>query len=207
MRRRLAIGLCAAACRVLPAARRPWADAMIAELPHADSDRAALAFAGGCLLAALRERSRDIDTRFARGLWSIAVVTALFAILRLACAARGIEVLLGARDGMHDALAARGAGPALIASYEAARPLVIGCFLALGCAQIAAAWFLSRGQFHRFLVAWCVALVVASTAVAIQLSIVWTLDGVPSEFHALLVQAVAVPALFAWLRRQQSRSA
>jgi hypothetical protein len=91
-----------------------------------------------------------------------------------------------------------GAGPALMTRYEAARPIVIGCFIILGCTHLAAAWFLSRTQFHRFLIAWCAALLVAGVAVAIQLSIVWSADGMPSEFHALIIQAVALPALLAW---------
>lgn len=195
---RLAFTLCRAAGHMLPAARKPWADAMTAELVHAEDDRAALAYAGGCLLAALRERLRDFDTRFAAGLWSIAVITGLFAVFQFACAAHGIRALLGARDGMREALLHQGASPALMASYEAARPIVIGCFIILGCTHLAAAWFLSRTQLHRFLITWSAALLVAGVAVTIQLSIVWSLDGMPSEFHALLMQAVALPALLAW---------
>lgn len=205
MMRPLAVALCGAASRVLPASRNHWADAMIVELAHTDCDRAALGFAGGCLLAALHERIRDLDTRFAVGLWSIAVITALFAVLRISCAARGLAAIFGARDGMHEALAGQGASVALMARYDAARPVVAGCFIVLGCAQLAGAWFLSREQLHRSLVAWCVALIVATIAVGIQLSIVWNLDGVPSEFHALLVQAIAVPALLAWFHRRQSQ--
>ncbi len=204
MMRRLAVALCGAASRVLPASRRRWADAMVVELAHTDGDRAALGFAGGCLLAALHERVRDLDTRFAAGLWSIAVITALFAVLRISCAARGLAAIFGARDGMHEALAGQGASLALMTRYDAARPVVVGCFVVLGCAQLAGAWFLSRGQLQRSLVAWCVALIVATITVGIQLSIVWNLDGVPSEFHALLVQA-AVPALLIWFRRRQDR--
>ena len=173
---------------------------------YAEDDRAALAYAGGCLLAAVRERARDVETQFVAGLWLIAAITGLLAVIQFACAARGIRVLLGARDGMHEALLRNGASPALIAGYEGARPIVIGCFVVLGCAHLTAAWFLSRAQFHRFLVAWCVALLVASVAVFIQLSIVWSADGVPSEFHALLLQAVALPALLAWSHGRRNYS-
>lgn len=205
MMRHLAVALCEAAGRLLPATRKRWADAMIVELSHADDDRDALAFGAGCLHAALRERARDLDTRFAAGLWSIAVFTALFAVLRLECAARGIAVLLGARDGMRDLLAVQGASLALLARYDFARPAVTGCFVILGCAHLAGGWFLGQGQVRRFMAAWCVALVVAAFAVAVQLSVFWQLDGVPSEFHALLVQAIAVPALLAWFHRRQSQ--
>ena len=203
---RLALVLCETAGRVLPVGRERWADAMIAELSQADDDRTALVFAGGCLIAAVRERVRDTDSQFVAGLWSIAVVTALFAVLRFACAARGVAVLVGGNDGMHEALLRQGADRALMANYESARPIVIGCFVVLGCAQLVAAWFLSREELRRFLFAWFFAFAVAGIAVVIQLSIVWNPDGVPSEFHALLLQAVAVPALCAWLRHRQGRS-
>lgn len=196
--------LCRLARRLLPAARRPWADAMAAELYQIDDDRAALAFAGGCLLAAVRERIADVDTRFGAGLWSIAIVSALCAVFQLACAARGIAVLLGAPDGMRASLALQGAAPELLARYDVARPLVVACFLALGLVQLATAWFLSRGELRRFAIAWALALAVAGFAVLVQLSIVWQLDGVPSEFHALLVEAAAVPLLLGWYRRRQA---
>ncbi len=206
MMRRLAFALCAVAGHLLPATRKPWADAMSAELPHAESDRAALAYAAGCLIAAIRARAHDFDTRFSAGLWSIAVITSLFAMIQLACAARGIDVLLGARDGMREALLKDGASPALMVSYEAARPIVIGSFTLLGCMHLVAAWFLSRALLHRFFIMWCAAFVVASAAVIIQLSVVWSAVGLPSEFHALLVQAIALPALLAWSRGRHKYS-
>lgn len=205
MKRRLAAAICRAASRLLPDRRQGWADAMLAELAHADDDRDALVFAAGCLFAAMHERVHDIDSRYVAGLWSLAIATALFAVLQLECAARGIATLFGARDGMHDALIQHGASAALLENYTAARPVVIAGFVALGCLQLAGAWFLSRGQLHRFLAASGTALVIATTVVAIQLSIVWTLNGVPSEFHALLMQAVALPALLAWFHRRQNR--
>jgi len=203
MTHRLPLILCNVAARLLPASRRSWADGMIAELSHADDARAALNFASGCLVAALRERARDADTHIMAMLWTIAMVTALYAVVQLVCAVRGVAVLFGARDGMMDALVRNGASPTIIASYETARPMVVGCFLALGTVQIATAWFLSRGQIRPFAIAWCIALLIASIAVAIQLSIIRNGAGVPSEFHALFMQAVAVPALLVWLRRRQ----
>lgn len=203
MTRHLPIILCNVATRLLPPSRRSWADGMIAELSHADNDRAALNFASGCLLAALRERARDADTHIVAGLWTIAVATAFYAVVRLVCVAHGVAVLFGAHDGMRDALFRHGASSTVIANYEAARPIVVGCFFALGTVQLATAWFLSRGQIRPFATAWCIALVIAGIAVAIQLSIIPPSAGVPSEFHALLMQAVAVPALLVWLHRRQ----
>ncbi len=179
---------------------------MIAEVSQADDDRAALSFASGCVLTALRERARDVETLTCAGLWSVALLTALYAIDGLRCAARGLAVLMGAHDGMVAQLVRLGAPPSVIAAYEAARPIVVGCLAALACAQFATAWFLSRGQMRRFLIAWSAAFLVAGLAVVIQLSVIWTLDGVPSEFHALLAQAIAVPGLFAWSESHRRKS-
>ncbi|MBX9730218.1 MAG: hypothetical protein K2X59_02725 [Sphingomonas sp.] len=198
MMRRVAYALGDIASRMLPKAHRQWGDAMIAEIGHADADRAALGFAIGCVVAALRARVCDGETRFSAGLWSIALLTAFFAVLRFQCAVNGVPVLLGAPDGMEEALLQHGASRSLIASYQAGRPFVILCFLALGCAELLAAWFLSRRDYRRFLGAWFAAFSVAVVAVAIQLSIVWSAPGLPSEFHALLMQAIAVPTLLAW---------
>ena len=203
MTRSLPTFLCEIAGRLLPMSRRPWADAMIAELSHTDDGRAALSFAGGCLLAALSERVRDADTHFVAVLWSIAVITALDSIFRLACAARGLNVLFGAPDGMRQALLQHGASAAITAGYDNARPTIVVCFMALGLAQLATAWFLSRGQLRHFFVAWSIALLIAGVAVTIQLSIIWTVEGVPSELRALLLQAVAVPGLLVWSRTRR----
>jgi hypothetical protein len=203
MMRRLPLILCNVAIRLLPDSRRSWADGMIAELSYADDDQAALSFARGCLLTALRERACDADTQIMASLWTIAVATALYAVIRLVCAAHGVAVLFGAHDGIRDALLRQGASSNVIASYEAARPIVVGCFLVLGTVQLATAWFLSRGQIRAFATAWCIALAIAGIAVAIQLSIIPDGTGVPSEFHALLMQAVAVPALLTGLHRLQ----
>lgn len=198
MMRRFALVLCDFATGVLPAARKRWGKAMAAELQYVD-DSAALAYACGCAVTAIRERTRDFDTRFITGLWLIAIVTGLLAITQIACAVRGVEVLFGAPDGMYDSLVRKyGAKSILITNYVSARPVVIGSFFFLGSAHLAAAFFLIRAQFHLFLIAWCAALLIAIVAVAAQLSIIWNLDGVPLEFQALLVQALALPALLAW---------
>ena len=53
--------------RMLPRAQAGWAGAMAAETAHVASDRAALAFAAGCLFAACSERLRSFDPD---GAWS-----------------------------------------------------------------------------------------------------------------------------------------
>lgn len=178
---------------------------MATELMHAEDEQAALVFAGGCLITAIRERVADVDTRFGAGMWVIAVATALIAIFRLICAARGVAVIQGAPDGMREALVQLGATPTTTASYDAARPVVVSCFFALGMTQLATAWFLSRGEIRSFLIAWSIALLIAGVAVAIQLSIFWSIDGLPSEFHGLLLQAATVPTMLAWYHNRQGR--
>jgi hypothetical protein len=202
----LPFALCDLARRLLPPASRPWGDAMKAELSHIADRRHALDYAGGCLVAAAKARARDFDTRFAAGLWSVASVGAIFAYVHLACAARGIAVLRGARDGFLDALVRSGAADAdLLLRYQSARPIVIACLLGLGLAHLAAAWFLVRRDLRRFLIAWSAALLAAILAVTIQLSVVWSADGLPSEFAALLVQAAMLAMLLLWSRGRHER--
>ena len=162
--------------------------------------------ASGCLVAAIKERAVDFESRFAAGLWSVSLVSGAFAFVHLRCASRGIAVLFGARDdGFLESLLRSGADEALVASYHAAMPFVIGSLYALGLAHVAAAYFLFRQQLRKFVFAWCAALLAASMAMAIQLAIVWSPEGLPSEFVALLVQAVALPTLLLWSRGRHLR--
>ena len=207
---RLAASLCDLAIRILPARRDRWGEAMKAELAYIDEAGPAMAHASGCLVAAAKARALDFDTRFAAALWSVAGITAGFAAFHLSCAARGVAALTGGRDGFLEALVRGGAGPELVASYRSAMPVVICCFIFLGLAHGAAAWWLVRRDFERFLVAWSAALGFAAAAVFIQLSVVWTPIGLPSESWGLLVQAVALPVLLLWSRgrhRERGRKA
>lgn len=206
IRRRLARALCDIANRTLPYARRQWGQAMIADLASVDDDREACVFAVGCVIAAVKERFCDFDTRFAAGLWTVALVTGLFAMIHVVCAAHGVRVLLGAPDAMLESIRhSSGESGSVIARYESARPVVIGCFFVLGFLHAASGWFLARAEFGRFVLTWCGALMVAATAVAIQLSVIDTADGVPSEFYALLVQGTAIPALLIWSNGRHRR--
>jgi hypothetical protein len=54
--RRFSLALVRLAARLLPAKRAAWASAMIAELPHCDDEGAAVVWAVGCVVAALKER-------------------------------------------------------------------------------------------------------------------------------------------------------
>lgn len=199
MTRRLAYALCDLAILVLPRGRIVWGEAMKAELAYVGDGAAVLAHAGGCIVAATKERLLDFDARFAAGLWTLTLLSMSFAIFHIACASRGVDVMLGGRDGFLTALVRSGkATPELIASYHAAMPFVIACLFALGIAHLAGSYFLLRREWDRFLFAWCGALLAASAAVVVQLSVVWSSDGLPSEFIALLVQAIALPMLLLW---------
>jgi hypothetical protein len=162
-------------------------------------------YASGCLLAAVKERAADFETRFVAGIWSVALVSTALAFVHLECASRGVAVLFGAHDGFLQALLQSGANEQLLNSYYAARPIVISCLYGLGFAHVAAAYFLFRLQLRKFVFAWIAALLAASAAVAVQLSVVWSSDGLPSEFFALLVQAVALPQLLIWSRDRRLR--
>ena len=204
---RLAAVLGRAAVRVLPAPRKPWGTAMAAELDYIGNERAAIRYSAGCLLTAIQERARDFETRFSAGLWSIAAVSAAFALFHAYCATRGVQVLLGRPDGFLDSLVRSGrADAALIASYRSAMPIVIASLFALGAAHLAAAYFLVRRRLGGFLIAWCSALGIAAVAVTIQLSIVPASDQLPSEFYALLIQATALSLLLLWSNGQPGRS-
>ncbi len=197
MTRRLAALLNAASLRVLPSSRREWGEAMSAELAYID-DRAALVHAGHCVVAAFGERVRDFETRFSAALGLVAMATVVFALTQLECAMRGVQVLLGRSDGMLALLIDHGAGPQRVALYQTTRPLVVTCFLLLGAIQLLGAWLLLRRRWRPFLVVWGAALAVAVCAVWLQLRVVWSLDGVPSEFNGVLVQAVCLSLILAW---------
>lgn len=195
---RLARALCDLAARVLPRARKEWGEAMKAELDHVDGRASGFVHARGCLVAAVKERARDFDTLFAAGLWSVALATTAFALSHILCAARGVSVLLGWNRDRFLAVLLRGDHAGTANAYLSARPYVIAFLFALGFAQLAVARFLVRANLGGFAIAAVVAAMLAAAGVAFQLSIVWMPDGVPSEFFAPLVQALAVPALLLW---------
>lgn len=200
-----ASGLCAFAARLLPSRRRLWGEAMRAELAYVPPGPEAIVYGVGCLWAAGRERARDFDTVFGAGLWVASVVGVAFACFHIACAAHGVAVLRGAPDGFLDQMLSSGPpDPRLIERYMAARPIVIGCLFGLGAAHLGAAWFLARRQWRRFTAAWCLALAIGLSAVGIQLSIVWSPDGLPTELAALGIQAVILSALLHWARIREA---
>lgn len=201
----LPLAICELAIRILPESRKSWGQAMEAELSYIHDDREGLGHAFGCLAAAARERACNFETRFAAGLWAIALVSVAFAVLHLYCASRGIQVLLGSPDGFLDGLRRTGSVDAeLVANYHRAMPLVIACFAGLGLAHIATAYFLVCGELRLAFTAWCAALSAAALAVAIQLSVIWNADGLPSEFWALLFQALSISMLKLWSNGRHS---
>jgi hypothetical protein len=204
MTRRLTALLNAATLRVLPSSRREWGEAMSAELAYID-DRAALVHAGNCVLAAVGERVRDFETRFSAAVGLVAMATVVFALDQLGCAMRGVQVLLGRSDGMLALLVSRGAGPELVARYQTTRPLVVTCLVALGAIHLLGAWLLLRRRWRPFLAVWSAALAVAVCAVWLQLRVVWSLDGVPSEVNGVLVQAVSLSLILAWVDGRRPR--
>ncbi|HEV2043283.1 MAG TPA: hypothetical protein VGR05_01270, partial [Sphingomicrobium sp.] len=128
---------------------------METELHYIEDHGAAIRYAIGCLLVALKERVLDFNTGLAAFVWSIAAASVAFALFHLQCAARGVQVLLGRPDGFLNSLVRGGADADLIDSYRNAMPIVIGCLLWLGLSHLAAAYFLVRRHLRRFVFAWC----------------------------------------------------
>lgn len=82
--RRFASALMAHAADILPPARSPWADAMRHELDHIDSDREALTWAAGCVLASYVERSQVmhiVHTWYVRGPLALLIVGQVLSML------------------------------------------------------------------------------------------------------------------------------
>jgi hypothetical protein len=199
MMRRLAIVACDLAGFALPPARARWHAAMVAEVACIRDDRDAMRFAAGCLVAGLRERIADDDSRFTAGLASLAVVSLLAALAHIGLAWRGAKLLVAGPDRFFALLqAANPDQPMSRAAFDAAMPVVAVCFLGLGIAHLCGGWLLLRRRLRHFAWAWGAGLVFAAIAVAVQLSVVWSLDGLPSEFTALLVQMLGLPALLVW---------
>ncbi len=91
----LARTLASLAVRLAPAKRRPWLQAMQAEAEHASEGRAALSFAAGGLIVAVRLRL--VDPPFVHGVarWGLAGAALIWAVLKLRLAATlGPEVPL-----------------------------------------------------------------------------------------------------------------
>lgn len=82
--RRIALALVAHAAAILPPSRAAWAEAMRHELDHIDSDRDALTWAAGCVLASYVERSQVthiVQTRPARALLALLIATQVLSML------------------------------------------------------------------------------------------------------------------------------
>ncbi len=208
MMRRIAIAACDVAGLALPPGRARWHAAMLAEVSCIGDDRDAMRFAAGCLVAGLRERIADADSRFTAGLVSLAVVSLVAAFAHIGLAWRGAELLVAGPDRFFALLqAANPDQPMSRAAFDAAMPVLASCFLGLGIAHLCGAWLLLRRRLRDFAWAWGGGLLFASVAVAVQLSVVWSLDGLPSEFAALLVQMLGLPALLLWseARRTETR--
>jgi hypothetical protein len=151
--RRLALAVTEHAMRVLPPDRSSWARAMRQEIDHIDSDRSALRWAVGCLLASYRERVRAMDplqTPLARSILALVIgfeaFRAWFAPLMV------LSYRLG-NIGVTQALGGLTPGD----DYRRFIPLMdtvpgwlLGIWMASGTLFLAAAWLLVRGRGSAF---------------------------------------------------------
>jgi hypothetical protein len=193
---------------VLPASQKPWGAAMKEELRYIQRPGEALVYASGCIWAATLTRIRSFDTLFGGMLWLLAAATLVFASLQLSCAIRGLAALSGGPDGLYTAMiSSHGQKSELVTKYESARPFIVFSFFVLAIGHLILAWLLIQGQVRRFAFVWLSTFVIATISVAIQLSILWDASSIPSEFHGLLVQGLALSLLLTWSdgRHLQSR--
>ncbi len=147
MSRRIALWSLRLALATLPPARRSWGRAMRAELDHVEG-REGLAFALGCLAAALGERLRSISGPEGARLAFAAAALGL-AAFHLSCAADGVRILAGAADPFHQALLRSGSA-ATADHWRAFTPILTAGFGALGLAELLAAIFAARANRAAF---------------------------------------------------------
>ncbi len=158
--RRMAFALIRHAAKVLPSARSSWGEAMKSELDYIESDREALTWAVGCVLAGYVERSRVMDvlqTWYARGFLTLLIsgqvlsflfATALAAVYRLHYLQ--IAAFLGGFTPGDDYRR-------LIPLMDAIPWWVHGLWVAASALFLVSAWHLlrkSRAAFPLFAAAW-----------------------------------------------------
>jgi hypothetical protein len=143
----LARALVALAAACLGEARRDWAAAMAAELEAAVADRRPLAFAGGCLVAALRQMPRAAEGRLQLAAHAIALgVIVPAAGLQLVCAIG----LSSGESGLFGVTGVAGAEDPLLAHVQLrALPALLVPWVLTGIGHIQLAWRLLDRDWTR----------------------------------------------------------
>lgn len=150
MKRGIARAVMALALCCLGESRREWRAAMRAEFEVAAEDGTPLWFAGGCLIAALRELVTREEGRFV--LTSYALILGLLlpmAALQIGCAVLGLPYLYPNQQGLTGALLEGNAHEPLLRSiYQSAIPSLALLQLLIGLGHLRIAWAMLEGDWR-----------------------------------------------------------
>jgi len=159
MVRALAERLLDHAAKVMPAARRDWAQAMRAELTVITSADDALAFAAGCVWAAYRERISPMRIALLAGRLAVAVVSLLTAAAHAFLPLQMLAIVVDLkRHGLNGWAGGfrlfRGqTADSAVAGLLSTPVWHVAAMLGLAGVFAAAGWFAARGEFRRLLIA------------------------------------------------------
>lgn len=145
--------------------RREWALAMQGEFEAAAERGEALAFAAGCLLAALREMPKFEQGRLAIASHALAIGLLIpMGFVQLSWAA-GFPNLLTGPDGPYRMLSGAGAHGLFLADAQlSALPVFLVVWLLLGIGHIRLAWLLVEREWERVI---GIGLAIAATGVTL----------------------------------------
>jgi hypothetical protein len=151
--RRVALILAHHAARILPSVRSSWAEAMIREVEFIESDRAALAWAVGSVLASYAERVRSMNLIHTLWVsWMLAVL-ALWQALRMFFAPSLTIAYRLHELGIANALGARTPGDdyhRFIPLMDATPNWLLGIWVLSGLLCLATAWRLLRNRHGAY---------------------------------------------------------
>lgn len=186
----LARAMLALAAHCLGEDRRAWAAAMTAEADAARADGRALAFASGCLLAALRDMPARADGQLTLAAHALALLLAL---------PGAAFVVSGVLLGMPWLHRANGAGTGIVnIGNVAALPTLAALMLAFAATQLRLAWLTAERDWAR--VPGTASLAAATVASLAAVGAITFLTVALASGLALLVvtQLLALAALAHW---------
>ncbi|MBY8829686.1 hypothetical protein [Hephaestia mangrovi] len=197
----MAKALIALAGRCLGESRRDWALAMQSEFDIARAEGRPLAFAAGCLIAAVREMPMHEEGRFVLANYILVIgLVVPMAALQFAWGL-GFPSSVPGQTGLYSMLAPGIFGdPYLAGAYAAAAPLLLALWLLLGLGHLRLAWAVLDHDWARAgrAAAFIMALIVT---LAIFMAVLF-LDCRDVMFHvaALAVELIALSCSARWHR-------
>jgi hypothetical protein len=197
---RLSRAMMLLAARCLGDHRREWALAMEAELEAAAASGEALAFAAGCLVAALREMPAHREGRFALASHALAfgLILPIAALLFLG-ALLGFPYLAFGRAGIGGFLSGHSEQvPLLNAGDWAIAPTLTGLVLVLVASQIVLAWFVLERDWTRVAAMQSLGAAALTTLVIVTGVLAFDETRLLPPVAGLIVEALAVLAVARW---------